>query len=226
MQASTWQSTPRAAAAAAISATGSITPWAYEGAEATTSAVRSVERGGHGGRVGAEGDGVDGDDDRFDAQVGGGLVEGGVGGGRQHQLGCGDPAYGPGVVAGGLDGEQDALRAAAGERALGAGGAEQGGDRADHVVLQPGHAREDRGVEPVDGRERGVRLGGQLVEAVAAPRRRRRRRCGPRGWARPPRAGRAARRAPRPRGGRRAGRGQSARAGSSWRERGTVGVTR
>lgn len=42
MQASTWQSTPRAEAAAAISATGSVTPWAYEGAEATTSAVRSV----------------------------------------------------------------------------------------------------------------------------------------------------------------------------------------
>lgn len=38
----TWQSTPRAEAAAAISATGSTTPWAYEGVEATTSAVRSV----------------------------------------------------------------------------------------------------------------------------------------------------------------------------------------
>lgn len=42
MQASTWQSTPRAAAAAAASATGSMTPCAYEGAETTTSAVRPV----------------------------------------------------------------------------------------------------------------------------------------------------------------------------------------
>ena len=42
MQASTWHSTPRRAAAAATSATGSTTPCAYEGAETTTSAVRSL----------------------------------------------------------------------------------------------------------------------------------------------------------------------------------------
>ena len=41
MQASTWQRTPRAAAAAAISVTGSTTPCAYDGALATTSTVRS-----------------------------------------------------------------------------------------------------------------------------------------------------------------------------------------
>ena len=41
MQASTWQRTPRAAAAAAISVTGSTTPWAYDGALATTSTVSS-----------------------------------------------------------------------------------------------------------------------------------------------------------------------------------------
>ena len=41
MQASTWQRTPAAAAAAAISVTGSTTPWAYDGALATTSTVRS-----------------------------------------------------------------------------------------------------------------------------------------------------------------------------------------
>ena len=41
MQASTWQRTPRAAAAAAIGVTGSTTPWAYDGALATTSTVRS-----------------------------------------------------------------------------------------------------------------------------------------------------------------------------------------
>ncbi len=41
MQASTWQRMPRSAASAAISVTGSTTPWAYEGAEATTSTVVS-----------------------------------------------------------------------------------------------------------------------------------------------------------------------------------------
>ncbi len=41
MHASTWQRTPRAAAAAAISVTGSTTPWAYDGALATTSTVPS-----------------------------------------------------------------------------------------------------------------------------------------------------------------------------------------
>ena len=41
MQASTWQRMPRAAARAATSATGSTTPWAYEGAEATTRTVVS-----------------------------------------------------------------------------------------------------------------------------------------------------------------------------------------
>ena len=41
MHASTWQRTPRSAAAAAISVTGSTTPWAYDGALATTSTVRS-----------------------------------------------------------------------------------------------------------------------------------------------------------------------------------------
>src|SRR5215204_2635219 len=42
MQASTWHSTPRSAAAAAMSATGSTVPVGYDGADATTSAVRSV----------------------------------------------------------------------------------------------------------------------------------------------------------------------------------------
>ncbi len=41
MHASTWQRTPRAAAAAAISGTGSTTPCAYDGADATTSTVLS-----------------------------------------------------------------------------------------------------------------------------------------------------------------------------------------
>ncbi len=41
MQASTWQRMPAAAAAAAISVTGSTTPWAYDGALATTSTVLS-----------------------------------------------------------------------------------------------------------------------------------------------------------------------------------------
>ena len=38
-QASTWQRTPAACATAAISVTGSTTPCAYDGAEATTSTV-------------------------------------------------------------------------------------------------------------------------------------------------------------------------------------------
>ena len=64
MHASTWQRTPRASAAAAISATGSITPCAYDGAEATTSTRRVVvDRRGHGRGVGAHGDRVDGDAD-------------------------------------------------------------------------------------------------------------------------------------------------------------------
>lgn len=41
MHASTWQRIPRAAATAAISVTGSITPWAYDGALATTSTVEA-----------------------------------------------------------------------------------------------------------------------------------------------------------------------------------------
>ncbi len=41
MHASTWQRMPALAAAAAISVTGSTTPWAYDGALATTSTVRS-----------------------------------------------------------------------------------------------------------------------------------------------------------------------------------------
>ena len=41
MHASTWQRTPRRSASAAISVTGSTTPWAYDGALATTSTVRS-----------------------------------------------------------------------------------------------------------------------------------------------------------------------------------------
>jgi hypothetical protein len=39
--ASTWQRTPAAAATAAISPTGSTTPWAYDGAEHATSTVSS-----------------------------------------------------------------------------------------------------------------------------------------------------------------------------------------
>ena len=42
MHASTWQSAPAPAASAAISATGSITPCGYCGADATTSTVWSV----------------------------------------------------------------------------------------------------------------------------------------------------------------------------------------
>jgi hypothetical protein len=42
MQASTWQRAPRSAAAAAIAGTGSTVPVGYDGAEATTSTVRSV----------------------------------------------------------------------------------------------------------------------------------------------------------------------------------------
>ncbi|CAO0825722.1 hypothetical protein SMICM17S_03880 [Streptomyces microflavus] len=42
MHASTWHSTSCSAAASAILATGSMTPCAYEGAEATTKAVRGV----------------------------------------------------------------------------------------------------------------------------------------------------------------------------------------
>jgi hypothetical protein len=42
MHASTWQRTPRAAAAAATSVTGSTTPWAYDGALTATSTVHSV----------------------------------------------------------------------------------------------------------------------------------------------------------------------------------------
>jgi hypothetical protein len=42
MHASTWQNTPRAAAAAAIAGTGSTVPVGYDGADATTSTVRSV----------------------------------------------------------------------------------------------------------------------------------------------------------------------------------------
>ena len=41
MHASTWQRTSRSAAAAAIGSMGSTIPWAYEGAETTTRAVRS-----------------------------------------------------------------------------------------------------------------------------------------------------------------------------------------
>ena len=41
MQASTWHRTPRVAAAAAMAGTGSMTPWAYEGADATTRIVVS-----------------------------------------------------------------------------------------------------------------------------------------------------------------------------------------
>src|SRR3954453_3193804 len=40
MHASTWQRIRRAAASAASSVTGSTTPWAYDGALATTSTVR------------------------------------------------------------------------------------------------------------------------------------------------------------------------------------------
>ena len=41
MHASTWQRTPRSCAAAASSAIGSTTPWAYDGADPTTSTVLS-----------------------------------------------------------------------------------------------------------------------------------------------------------------------------------------
>ena len=115
MQASTWQLTPWSAAMAAMSATGSMTPWGYCGAEATSRTVSSSPA-----LAMASGSALksraDVDAALLEAEVVAGLGEGGVGRGGQHDV----PALDPALLAlqlGGEHGEHERLGAAAGEEA-------------------------------------------------------------------------------------------------------------
>jgi len=127
--------------------------------------VLVVDRRRHGGRVGAEGDSVDVDEERLDAEVVSRLVEGRMGRRRQHHRRLSGGGTGP--LTGRKDGEQDRLGAARGHRAHGGvRGIEQARGHADEVVLHGEEGREGRGVEAVRvGEHRqglasdGVRLG-------------------------------------------------------------------
>src|SRR3546814_5172504 len=67
----------------------------------------------------------------------------------RHELGLGDPSHLAGVLAGHLDGEEDALGAPGGELAAGGGATEQVGGHAHDLLLHPQEAREREGVEVV-----------------------------------------------------------------------------
>ena len=168
MHASTWQRMPRSAAAAATGGTGSITPCAYDGAETTTSTVRSGASsigGDHRGRVGAEVR-ADRDDDGLDAEVVRGLEERRVHGARNHHP---RPLDVGAAVARALDGEQAGLGAAGGDRADRLGrGVEQVGGEADQVVLHLQQARERGRVQAVRAGVRRDRLAADPVDVGQA----------------------------------------------------------
>ena len=149
MQASVWKLAPTSAARAASSGIGSTTPCGYCGALPTTSTVLGPTWRGHGVDVGApvvaHGHLV-----HSQAEVVGGLVEGGVGTGRHHHLRLGDAPLLAAALAGGLHRAEDALGAAGGHEAgdVVVAVQEVGGD-ADDIALDAAQARERLGVEGV-----------------------------------------------------------------------------
>ena len=168
-QASTWKRIPRSLAAAAISAMGSMVPWEKLGAEPTPSMVfgpRAARKASTSARKPSVSTGRH---DHAQPEVVGGLVEGRVGGDRQHDLGIDRlRAVDAGVVARRLDREHDALGAAAGHVADDLIVApQQVGHRANHVLLHAAGARVHVDVERVLGEEARVGVGGQLVGVTA-----------------------------------------------------------
>ncbi len=99
-------------------------------------------RVGVGGEVGGDRGAAHGQPEQVGA-----LVEGGVGGLGQHDLGFGHATLGECPLPCGLDGEEDALGAAAGEEAGGLGPVEQAGDPTAQLRLDGTQGRECRRVE-------------------------------------------------------------------------------
>ena len=103
-----------------------------------------------------------------DAEVGGALLEGRVGAGRQHHVRLRDAALGPGPVAGGLDGHQDALGPAGRQEPRRLRPAPQPArHHVEDVGLQHLQAGEGVGVERVLAHEPGVGLGLEGQDLVA-----------------------------------------------------------
>ena len=164
MHASTWQRMPCSAASAAISGTGSTTPWAYDGAEATTSTVVSSMAAAMAAGSARRVVGVDVDEDEAHAEVLRRLVERRVRRRRHDHAGLGRRR---GTLTGRQHREEDRLGAAGGD---GPGealrGVEQAPGQGHEVVLHPQQRREGRGVQAVgrgEHRERlephGIRVG-------------------------------------------------------------------
>ena len=164
MQASTWQLMSRSAASAAISATGSMTPCGYCGAEATTRTVLSSMAAAI-ASTSARQSGSHWDPAALEAEVVGALLERGVGRGGQHDVGPLDPALGPAPLAGGLDGEEDALGPAGRHEAGGVGTTVQPSRHdVDDVLLHATQAREGVGVQGVLGHVPAVGLLGHGLD--------------------------------------------------------------
>ena len=141
MQASVWKLAPTSAASAASSGIGSITPCGYCGALPTTSTVFSLTQAAM-ASTSARQSSRTGTLCTCSAEVVGGLVEGGVGAGRQHHLGRGDAPLLAAALAGGLHRAEDALGAAGGHEPGRVGAVEEVGGDADHLRLDLGQARE------------------------------------------------------------------------------------